>query len=203
MKILKQKNVSIFELFFQSSLILRGIEKEVCEFFEFKDDVVNRITERVQRGFTKPVIVIGCRLGDFLQHGDFFQIPFNWYTKALVQEFPDWQTNYNVLVLSDDINKAKEIFKKRLFFFTMQILMTPLLTGRISNIIMEMLTNNGLLGTLSSGMIISNSTFSLAQTHIRLYVRKVQRLYTAERYSEGKAKQKETSLMLSSFMGKT
>lgn len=65
----------------------------------------------------KPTIGIGIRLGDFVGHGDFFQIPPEWYIKALDQ-FPNWKTDYQVVVFSDDIPKAKQLFKDHSFYYT-------------------------------------------------------------------------------------
>lgn len=183
----KTKNVSIaLNFFFQSSLIVRGIEKEICEFFEFKDEVVDRIKEKYKEVFTKPVISLGVRLGDFQNHGDFFQIPFDWYTKALVQEFPDWYENYNVLVLSDDINKAKEIFKGCSFYYAD---FNDTASHRENfKYYHGDVHEQWLLGTLSSGMIISNSTFSLAQAHMSYMLRGAKIVHCGEVF-RGKRKQ--------------
>ena len=57
----RTKNVEVaLNFFFQSSLIIRGIEKEVCDFFEFKQEVIDRIKNKYDKVFSKPVIIIGC-----------------------------------------------------------------------------------------------------------------------------------------------
>ena len=57
----RTKNVEVaLNFFFQSSLIIRGIEKEVCDFFEFKQEVIDRIKNKYDKVFSTPVIIIGC-----------------------------------------------------------------------------------------------------------------------------------------------
>lgn len=75
-----------------------------------KKEEIDKVREKYKYLFDKPAVGIGLRLGDFLGHGIFYQIPFEWYTDALINCFPNYK-NYNIVVFSDDIEKAKSIFK--------------------------------------------------------------------------------------------
>ena len=175
----RTKNVEVaLNFFFQSSLIIRGIEKEVCDFFEFKQEVVDRIKDKYNKVFSKPVIIIGCRLGDFIKHGTFFQIPYSWYFKALKEEFPNWYEDYNVLVLSDDIDKAKQLFKPYPFYYA-----DPNQTHlHVDNFKFYHgdAHEQWLLGTLAKGMVIGNSSFSWAQAHMSSNLNQAKIVHTGE-----------------------
>jgi len=81
-----------------------------------KQDEIDKVRNKYGNFFNKPTIGIGIRLGDFINHGVFYQIPFDWYTKALATEFPNYN-DYNVIVFSDDIEHAKKIFKDWNFLY--------------------------------------------------------------------------------------
>lgn len=78
--------------------------------FTIYEEEIKRVKDKYIQFFNKPTIGIGIRLGDFINHGVFYQIPFTWYTDALKHEFPNYK-DYNVVVFSDDIEHAKKIFK--------------------------------------------------------------------------------------------
>jgi hypothetical protein len=64
----------------------------------------------------KPLIGIGIRRGDFVGHGVFYQIPLDWYLRALGTNFPNWR-DCNILFFSDNIEEVKTIFRGDNFFF--------------------------------------------------------------------------------------
>lgn len=108
-------------------------------------------------GNGKETIGIGIRRGDFVHHGIFYQIPLEWYIKALETEFPDWK-NYNILFFSDHIEEIKTRFIGKNFYFA-----EPNGTHTHAENFkyyhqdpMEQF----ILGTLCDHMIIGNSTFS-------------------------------------------
>lgn len=88
----------------------------IKEKFSIKKQEIEKIKNKYNNIFTKPTIGIGIRLGDFINHGVFYQIPFTWYTDALKHEFPNYK-DYNVIVFSDDIEYAKIIFKDWNFMY--------------------------------------------------------------------------------------
>lgn len=75
-----------------------------------KEEEISKVKSKYSNFFDKPTIGIGIRLGDFINHKVFYQIPFNWYTDALLNKFPNYK-DYNVIIFSDDVEHAKKIFK--------------------------------------------------------------------------------------------
>lgn len=105
--------------FRQSYKWFEGYGREVIKSLRPKSEVVSYLFGKHKECFmNKPTIGLGIRLGDFVGHGDFFQIPPEWYIKVLNQEFPNWKTDYQVVVFSDDILKAKQLFKDYPFYYT-------------------------------------------------------------------------------------
>lgn len=98
------------ELWFQDEL------EYIKEMITFTPEAINRVRDKYSQFFTKPTIGIGIRRGDFVGHGCFYQIPEDWYMKALEANFPDWK-DYNVVVFSDDIDWCREYYKDTPFLF--------------------------------------------------------------------------------------
>jgi len=100
------------ELWFQDSL------DYIKEHAKFTPPVIADVCKKYSHilGNSKKTIGIGIRRGDFVNHGCFYQIPLDWYLKALEIEFPDWK-EYNILFFSDNIDEIKTIFKGDNFFF--------------------------------------------------------------------------------------
>lgn len=147
----------------QSELWWEEEKQYVLSKLKIKQDYIEFIKNKYKRFLEKPCIGIGVRLGDFLGHGVFYQIPFDWYEKALNNFFPNWKNEYNVIVFSDHIEHAKQIFNNKGWFFA-----EPNGTHTHANNFrdyhndpMEQFT----LGTLMSHFIIGNSTFSWHQAY--------------------------------------
>jgi hypothetical protein len=83
---------------------------------EIKDEEIEKVKSKYKEFFTKPTIGIGIRRGDFVDHGCFYQIPEDWYVKALKLEFPNY-IDYNVIIFSDDIEWCKNYYKENGFLF--------------------------------------------------------------------------------------
>ena len=124
------------EKYFDSSL--------TKHYFQFKKAEVDKIKLKYVSLFTKPVLFISIRRGDFVNHKDYFQLPISYYLNALHTHFPDYK-NYNLFVTSDDSAYCNFHFSslKNVFF-----------GSNISAI--EQL----IIASLSHDFIISNSTFS-------------------------------------------
>lgn len=117
----KNMNISFaLNHFMQSYKWWEGYEREVYNSLKIKQEEIEKVKDKYDYLFNSseycPTIGISIRLGDFQNHGDFYQIPFDWYTKALVQEFPNYEER-KVVVFSDHIEHAKEIFKGCNFYF--------------------------------------------------------------------------------------
>lgn len=105
--------------FRQSAKWFEGYEQEVLLSLCPNLGTIEFLMSKHPQCFTgKQTIGLGIRLGDFEGHGDFFQIPYSWYTDVLDLEFPNWREDYLVVVFSDDIPKAKRIFQHFPFYYT-------------------------------------------------------------------------------------
>lgn len=128
---------------------------------EIKDEEIQRVKERYSHIFNgKKIIAVGVRLGDFQGSNCFFQLPMKWYLSALKTEFPDWQ-ECNILFLSDDIEKLKQIFKGDNFYFA-----TPNGTHSHANGFRDYHKDpfeQFILGTLADGFVGGSSTFTWLQ----------------------------------------
>jgi len=98
--------------FFQSEKWFENYKPEVVRSLRFTDDAEINVITKYKHLFEskKPTIGIGVRLGDFVGHGDFYQIPGSWYILALNEHFPNWKTENEVVIFSDDIDSAKRMF---------------------------------------------------------------------------------------------
>ena len=135
----------------QSSKYWEGQETEIKKFLSFKEEYFLSVKEKWKHVFTKPVILIGIRVGeDYVSNGNYTILPVIYQIGALYKFFPDWKENYNVLVFSDDEEYAKLNFdcRENIYFAT--------------GIDAEQMC----LGTLCTHFIIPNSTFSWWQAYL-------------------------------------
>jgi len=121
-----------------------------------KDSEKNRVYKKYKRMFSKPTIGIGIRRGDFVNHGSFYQIPDDWYIRALESNFPNWRIENNIVIFSDDIQWCKQRYKHLPFYFA-----EPNDTHLIddSNYYKDPM-EQFILGTLMSNFIGGSSTFT-------------------------------------------
>lgn len=114
------------------------------EIFKFKDDFLEGLLDKYNYLFKNKPIFISIRRGDFVNHPDYYQLPYWYYFLALKKNFPDWQER-DLIFMSDNIEYCKYHFKflKNAFFLE-----------NLSGI--EQLA----LGVQGEDFIISNSTFS-------------------------------------------
>lgn len=138
--------------FFESNL------EYVKEMLEFKEEEIQKVKDKYFYLFDKKCIGISIRLGDFKNHGSFYQINSNWYTNALIAEFPDWQ-DCNIVFFSDDIDECKQLFSGRNFHFA-QKNNTHTHTDNFKHYHNDPM-EQFILGTLMEGFVISQSTFSM------------------------------------------
>lgn len=137
----------------------------VFEMLRFKESEINKIKEQYKEHLSKKTVGIGIRLGkDYTQSKDFVQIPIFWYTESLEKYFPNWREDYNVVVFSDNILLAKELFKSYPEFKYAEHNSTHILkytkeffhNGQAA-------MNHLILGSLMDNFIIPMSTFSVWQ----------------------------------------
>jgi hypothetical protein len=135
----------ILKGFFQSEKYWLPVEKELRKLYTFKKEFVRDTKNKFINLFKKEVICISIRRGDFVGNKTYYQLTPMYYIGALMTHFPNFETQYNLLILSDDIEYCRIHF------------------GCLSNAYfsdgltaMEQLC----LGSQSQYHIISNSTFS-------------------------------------------
>lgn len=158
--ILNLQDVTIaLNYFFQSYKWFEGCEKEVCCSLKFKEEEIDKVKAKYSYIFDRhqPTIGISIRLGDFVGHGDFYQIPYDWYIKALKNIY-HWKER-KVIVFSDDIEKAKQIFKGFGFFYA-EPNGTHTHADNFKHYHSEKAAEQFILGTMIDDWIIGNSTFS-------------------------------------------
>lgn len=142
----------------QTELSFEDCIDEIIYRLEFKEEYISEIKSQYSDFLKKPTIGIGIRLGhDMIGNPNFYNIPHNWYIDSLNKYFNEWEQNYNIVVFSDNINEAKEIFKEYPFFYA-ESNDTHLFTIGDDN--SEKGMNHLILGSLMNNFIISQSTFS-------------------------------------------
>lgn len=185
----REKNMELaLNFFFQSYKWFEGYEKEVCESLKPKVEYTDQLTRKYNHLFTdKPTIGIGIRLGDFEGHGDFFQIPYSWYINALDEQFPNWKTDYTIVVFSDDIPKAKRIFQHFPFNYTD---FNDTASHRENfKYYHGDASEQFFLGTLMDNFICGNSTFSWWQSYLAKAGTRNGKVVHCGQVFRGKAKQ--------------
>lgn len=135
---------------FQSS---KYFSKEIAKkLFEFTDEFRAEMMAKWGHIFTKPVIIIGFRVGqDYISNGNYEILSPLYQISALWKYFPDWRENYNILVCSDDMQYARLNMDcaDNIYF--------------ADGINMEQL----FLGTLGTHHILANSSFSWWQSFLK------------------------------------
>lgn len=117
---------------------------EVKHYFKFNEVAISNMKQQFKLIFQKRTILISIRRGDFVNHHDYFQLPINFYLNALLDHFPNYK-DYNILILSDDVNYCKYHFSSlENVFFANKV-------DAVQQLI---------LASLCDDFIISNSTFS-------------------------------------------
>lgn len=131
--------------YFQTERYWLHAEKELRKMFTFKKQFVKETKSKLPGLFEKPVICLSIRRGDFVNNPTYYQLPFKYYMGALLTHFPEFETKYNLLLLSDDPGYCRAQF---------ECLPNAYYGADLSP--MEQLC----IGSLVDNHIISNSTFS-------------------------------------------
>lgn len=104
----KTKNVDI-NGWLQSEKYFEHCKVEVKEMFRFKKDFIDEVKAPfIENGvFTKETIAISVRQGDYRGNINYELLPIKYYLLALLEEFPDFRENYNILIFTDDFDYCK------------------------------------------------------------------------------------------------
>lgn len=154
--------------FFQSEKWFSGREHRVFDALQFTPKAEADVICKYYNWDSRPTIGIGIRLGDFVGHGDFYQIPASWYIRALNEHFSNWKEDYNIVVFSDDIVEAKKIFAEYNFYYA-QPNGTQTHADNFKHYHGDA-SEQFILGTLMDNFIIGNSTFSWWQAWLATYI---------------------------------
>jgi SAM-dependent methyltransferase len=103
---LSKGNVEIFG-WLQSKKYWQDYEYEVYEAVKFKSEFQQSVMDRLPKGLKdnkKPWIAISIRRGDYVGNPNYDLLPDRYYVMALLEHFPDFQNNYNVVLFSDDFH---------------------------------------------------------------------------------------------------
>lgn len=147
----KTKNVNITG-WLQSEMYWEHCRGEVLKRFEFKDEfresVINKMPSNT---FSKSTIAISIRRGDYVGNSNYELLPIKFYLLALIEHFPDFRENYNIVIFTDDFAYAKIHF---------QCLPNVFYADMLNDI--EQLC----LGVNCDNFIIANSTFSWVMANL-------------------------------------
>lgn len=93
--------------YLQSEKYFKDYEGEIREMLTFRPEFKYKVSKGMDMVFSKPVIAIHIRRGDYIGNENYYQLPLLYYILALEEHFTDWMTNYNILIFSDDIMWCK------------------------------------------------------------------------------------------------
>lgn len=96
-----------FKGYWQSELYFKNAKKEVRKALKFKKTFKDQVRQGYD--FSKPVIAIHIRRGDYIGHECYFQLPITYFYNALNQ-WPDWR-ECNIIIFSDNIKYCKLHFE--------------------------------------------------------------------------------------------
>lgn len=189
----REKNVEFaLNFFFQSYKWFEGYEREVYNSLKIKQEETDLVYAKYEHIFNRagrvdiPTIGISVRLGDFIGHGDFYQISPEWYIKAL-EQFPTWRER-PVVIFSDDIEKAKKLFKDYPFYYA-EPNGTHTHADNFKHYHSEKAAEQFILGTLMNDWIIGNSTFSWWMAWLATYNKPYNKVVHCGEVFRGKAKE--------------
>lgn len=104
--------------YFQSEKYFEHCKEDIKKMLTFREDVKRRLMEKYSHVFNKPVIGIHIRRGDYIGNPNYYNLPINYYLHALEENFPDWESMYNIFVFSDDVHYCKAYLDSDGFFFS-------------------------------------------------------------------------------------
>lgn len=104
--------------YLQTERYFEHCKEDIKKMFTFKEGFQRRLKEKYEHVFTKPVIGIHIRRGDYVGNPNYYNLPIEYYLHALEANFPHWEKEYNILVFSDDVHYCKAYLDTDGFFFS-------------------------------------------------------------------------------------
>lgn len=100
------KHVNLFG-WFQSWKYWEPHKTEILSTLKFKPPFIEPVKEKYKEVFSKEVVAVSVRRGDFVGNKNYYQLPIEYYTGAMKEHFSG---DFNFLVFSDDIEWCKRNF---------------------------------------------------------------------------------------------
>jgi hypothetical protein len=104
--------------YLQSEKYFEHCKEDIKKMFSFKEDFKRRLTEKYAEVFTKPVIAVHVRRGDYVGNPNYYNLPIEYYLHALEHNFPNWSSDFNIFVFSDDVHYCKAYLDTDGVFFS-------------------------------------------------------------------------------------
>ena len=95
-----------FHGYFQSFKYWEGCEDLIRRTFAFTPEFATAVRNKDTRPFSKPVIALHLRRGDYVGNSNYVNLTPTYYLSALEKQFPDWR-NDNLLIFSDNQDYAR------------------------------------------------------------------------------------------------
>lgn len=88
----------------QSEKYFERDSENIRDIFKFSDDLRQKVFGRLPQGVDeKETIAISIRRGDYVGNPNYAQIPVTYYIGALMEHFPMWNKQYQLIFFSDDM----------------------------------------------------------------------------------------------------
>lgn len=98
------KQINLFG-WFQSWKYWEPYKQDILSTLKFKESFIGPLKQKYKEVFSKEVVAISVRRGDFVGNKNYYQLPLEYYTGAMKDHFSG---DYNFFVFSDDINWCKQ-----------------------------------------------------------------------------------------------
>ena len=107
----KTQTVDIFG-WLQSWKYFDEHKEEVKKLFTFKPEFIEQVKSKTApEVFTKPIIAISIRRGDYVGNRNYELLPIRYYLGALLENFPAFREQYNLMIFSDDMEYCRVHFQ--------------------------------------------------------------------------------------------
>lgn len=93
--------------YLQSEKYWEHAKEEVQKQFTFKVELKEKLKTSFAYAFTRPVVAISIRRGDFVKNKTYYQVPISYYLSAYYKYF----SNCNILIFTDDFSYCKLHFE--------------------------------------------------------------------------------------------
>lgn len=93
--------------YYQTEKYWQHAKDEVKKQFTFKKELKDKVQQKFAQAFSRPLVAISIRRGDFVKNKFYHQVPISYYLSAYYKYFPD----HNILIFTDDFAYCKLHFE--------------------------------------------------------------------------------------------